>query len=62
MVVPVRATCAQVLGFVCHIMSVEGVNNVIRLLLVLIQQRAWEVRLAALLGIQHLLASRKVSS
>lgn len=57
-IAPVRATCAQVLGIICHLLEDRRVNSVINVLLVLVQQDMWEVRHAALMGIQHLLASR----
>ena len=60
MVAPVRATCAQVLGIVCYKLDTIRVGGVIDNLLTLVQQDMWEVRHAALMGIQHLLASRMV--
>ena len=59
-VAPVRATCAQVLGIVCHQLEASRVGGVIDTLLTLVRQDMWEVRHAALMGIQHLLASRMV--
>ena len=59
-VAPVRATCAQVLGVVCRLLDQPMVECVVGVLLVLVRQEQWEVRHAALMGIQHLLAARTV--
>ena len=61
-VTPVRATCAQSLGMVVRQMDQEYVEKVVSTLLQLAAQEQWEVRHASLMGIQHLLAARTVSS
>ena len=60
LVAPVRATSAQVLGVLLDLIEATKVQEVVKLLMVLSQQSSWEVRHAALLGIQHLLAVRQV--
>ena len=60
LVAPVRATSAQVLGVLLDLVEATKVQEVVKLLMVLSQQSSWEVRHAALLGIQHLLAVRQV--
>lgn len=60
LVAPVRATSAQVLGVLLDSIEATKVQEVVKLLMVLAQQSSWEVRHAALLGIQHLLAVRQV--
>lgn len=55
-----RATSAQVLGVLLDLVEATKVQEVVKLLMVLSQQSSWEVRHAALLGIQHLLAVRQV--
>ena len=60
MVAPVRATCAQVLGVVSHLMTEENIAQMTKVLLLLVSESQWEVRHASLMGIQHLLAARTV--
>ena len=60
LVAPVRATGAQVLGVLLDYVEATKVQEIVKLLMVLSQQSSWEVRHAALLGIQHLLAVRQV--
>ena len=61
-VAPVRATCAQVLGVVSHLMTEESIAQMTNVLVLLASQSQWEVRHASLMGIQHLLAARTVRS
>lgn len=56
-----RATCAQCLGMCVKGMSDGVVGKVVIVLRCLGEQQQWEVRHAALMGIQHLLAARTVS-
>lgn len=58
-VAPVRETCAQVLGLVIKLLSVEGVNNVLKILLQLLQCSEWEARHGGMLGLKYLLAIRQ---
>ncbi|XP_063229477.1 TATA-binding protein-associated factor 172 [Bacillus rossius redtenbacheri] len=58
-VAPVRETCAQALGSVLHLMSIEGVRGVLHVLLQLLRQSEWEARHGGLLGIKYLLAVRE---
>ena len=59
---PVRATCAQALGMVVRQMDQQYVEMVVATLLKLAAQDKWEVRHASLMGMQHLLAARTVST
>ena len=61
-VAPVRATCAQAVGVVARLLTADCVTPLVSLLLVLASQEQWEVRHAALMATQHLLAARTVSS
>lgn len=58
-VAPVRETCAQGLGSVLNLMSREGVNGVLKVLLQLLAQKEWEARHGGLLGLKYLLAVRE---
>ncbi|GAM29011.1 hypothetical protein SAMD00019534_121870 [Acytostelium subglobosum LB1] len=53
-VAPVRETCAQVLGLVVKFMTPESVMKVLTVLLQLQENKQWEVRHGALLGIKYL--------
>ena len=55
-----RATCAQALGIVARLMSRDYVIQVAEVLLLLALESQWEVRHASLMGMQYLLAARKV--
>lgn len=58
-VAPVRETCAQVLGLVISLLTTEGVNQVVSILLQLLQCQEWEARHGGMLGLKYLLAIRK---
>lgn len=57
-VAPVRETCAQVLGLVIKLLSVDGVYSVLRILLQLLKCGEWEARHGGMLGMKYLLAIR----
>lgn len=58
-VAPVRETCAQTLGLVIKFLSVDGVNNVLKILLQLLECSEWEARHGGMLGLKYLLAIRQ---
>lgn len=58
-VAPVRETCAQVLGLVINLLTVEGVGNVLQILLQLLRCSEWEARHGGMLGLKYLLAVRQ---
>lgn len=58
-VAPVRETCAQVLGLTIKLLTTEGVNQVVSILLQLLQCQEWEARHGGMLGLKYLLAIRK---
>lgn len=60
-VAPVRETCSQCLGAVVSLMREEAVGEVVRILVELLAQEAWEVRHGALLGMKYIFAVRRVS-
>ncbi|KAI2808015.1 hypothetical protein BLOT_005956 [Blomia tropicalis] len=57
-VAPVRETCAQVLGLVIKLLSVDGVRHVLSILLQLLKCNEWEARHGGMLGMKYLLAIR----
>ncbi|XP_075232109.1 TATA-binding protein-associated factor 172-like isoform X2 [Lycorma delicatula] len=58
-VAPVRETCSQVLGSVVHLMSRDGVEKVLNVLMQLLKHTEWEARHGGLLGLKYLLAVRQ---
>ncbi|OTF80561.1 hypothetical protein BLA29_007545, partial [Euroglyphus maynei] len=58
-VAPVRETCAQVLGMIIKLLSIDGVHNVLDILLQLLQCNEWEARHGGMLGLKYLLAIRQ---
>jgi TATA-binding protein-associated factor len=58
-VAPVRETCAQTLGLVLNLLSSNGVNNVLKILLQLLSCSEWEARHGGMLGLKYLLAIRQ---
>lgn len=57
-VVPVRQTCAQVLGIALKEMPLDGVRKTVEILVRLMQQTDWQVRHGGLLGIKYMLVVR----
>lgn len=57
-VVPVRETCAQVLGITLKEMPLNVVQKTVNILVRLMQQSDWEVRHGGLLGIKYMLVVR----
>lgn len=57
-VVPVRETCAQVLGIALKEMPLDVVQKTVNILVRLMQQTDWEVRHGGLLGIKYMLVVR----
>lgn len=57
-VVPVRETCAQVLGITLKEMPLNVVQKTVTILVRLMQQNDWEVRHGGLLGIKYMLVVR----
>lgn len=57
-VVPVRQTCAQVLGIALKEMPLDAVQRTVDILVRLMQQTDWQVRHGGLLGIKYMLVVR----
>ncbi|GIY86061.1 TATA-binding protein-associated factor 172 [Caerostris darwini] len=57
-VAPVRETCAQVLGTVANIMTVDRVKRILEILLQLLARPEWEARHGGLLGLKYILSVR----
>lgn len=58
-VAPVRETSAQVLGSVVNLMQKLSVENILKVLLQLLDQKDWETRHGGLLGIKYIFAVRQ---
>ena len=59
-VAPVRETCSQCLGTVLTLMCSENVKSLLNILVLLLEQNAWEVRHGSLLALKYLFAVRRV--
>ncbi|XP_065193343.1 TATA-binding protein-associated factor 172-like [Sycon ciliatum] len=58
-VAPVRETSAQTLGVVLRLLDTHGVQEVLKVLLQLLHQDAWQVRHGGLLGIKYMMVVRQ---